>query len=256
LTETYAISLAQQDQDFSAGNCGAVSCATELCLQDVPDMEYFSTDKPYPRGELLVRGPTVFAEYFKNEAETKKAFTEDGWFRTGDIVEIDELGRFRIVDRVKNVLKLAQGEYISPERIENVYLGNLPFLAQAYVHGDSTQSNLVAIFGIQADMFATFLSKVLGKSISATDMNALEAAGGDEKVRKAVLKELTRVGKRSKFNSYEHVRAVRLMVEPFSIENELLTPTLKLKRPQTAKKYRPLIDEMYAEIENTPKAKL
>lgn len=225
LTETYAIALAQLEGDFSAGNCGAVAPTTECCLLDVPDMEYLSTDQPHPRGELLIRGPTVFKEYYKNDAETKKAMTEDGWFRTGDICSVDELGRFRIIDRVKNVLKLAQGEYISPERIENVYLGNLPWLAQGYVHGDSTQSSLVAIFGFQADMFAGFVSKVIGKEVNPADVKALEAAAQESRVRKAVLKELSRVGKKGKFNSYENVRAVRLLAEPFSIENELLTPT-------------------------------
>lgn len=225
LTETYAISLAQIEGDFSAGNCGAVAPSVELCLMDVPDMEYLSTDKPQPRGELLIRGPTVFKQYYKNEEETKKAFTEDGWFRSGDICTVDSMGRFQIIDRRKNVLKLAQGEYISPERIENVYLGNLPWLAQGYVHGDSSQANLVAIFGVQPDMFASYLEKVLGKKVSPTDLKAMEAAGHDSKVRQAVVKELARVGKKSKFNSYEHVKAVRLMVEPFTIENELLTPT-------------------------------
>lgn len=225
LTETYAVSLAQLEGDFSAGNCGAVSPSTELCLMDVPDMEYLSTDKPHPRGELLIRGPTVFREYFKNEAETKKALVGDGWFRTGDICAVDEMGRFRIIDRVKNVLKLAQGEYISPERIENVYLGNISWLAQAYVHGDSAQSCLVALFGIQADQFAVWLSKVLGKEMSPTDLKALEAAAQEPKIRKAVVKELTKVGRRNKFNSWENVKSVRLLVEPFTIENELLTPT-------------------------------
>jgi long-chain acyl-CoA synthetase len=225
LTETYAIALAQLEGDFSAGNCGAVTPATELCLMDVPDMDYLSTDKPYPRGELLIRGPTVFREYYKNEAETKKAFTEDGWFRTGDICSIDELGRFTIIDRVKNVLKLAQGEYISPERIENVYLGNLPWLAQGYVHGDSTQSSLVAIFGFQPDIFAGFLGKIVGKQIDPTDLKGLEAAAQEPKVQASILKEMQKVGRKAKFNSYEHVKAVRLLAEPFSIDNELLTPT-------------------------------
>lgn len=225
LTETYAIASAQLEGDFTSGNCGAVAPSAELCLMDVPDMDYLSTDLPHPRGELLVRGPTVFTEYYKNEAETKKAFTEDGWFRTGDICSIDELGRLRVVDRVKNVLKLAQGEYISPERIENVYLGNIPYFAGGYVHGDSSQANLVSIFAIQPDFFAPYVSNIVGKTISAADLAALEAAAQEPKVRKAVLRDMAKTGKKAKFNSYENVRAVRLLIEPFSIENELLTPT-------------------------------
>jgi long-chain acyl-CoA synthetase len=83
----------------------------------------------------------------------------------------------------------------------------------------------VAIFGIQPDLFAAFLGRVLGKACDATDIKGLEAAAQEPKVRAAVLKDLTKVGKKSKFNSYENVKAIRLMVEPFTIENELLTPT-------------------------------
>jgi long-chain acyl-CoA synthetase len=225
LTETYAISLAQSLHDLSAGNCGGVVPAVEACLLSVPDMEYLVTDKPYARGELLLRGKTLFKGYYKNEEETKKAMTEDGWFKTGDICTIDEMGRFKIIDRRKNVLKLAQGEYISPERIEGVYLAACNFLAQAYVHGDSVQTFLVAIFGVQPDFFAAFASKVLGEEISATDIDTIKKAAANEKVRAAVLKELDKVGRKKKFAGYERVRNCYLYVEPFSIENELLTPT-------------------------------
>lgn len=225
LTETYAISLAQASSDFSAGNCGGIVPAAEACLLSVPDMEYLVTDKPHPRGELLLRGKTLFKGYYKNEEETQKSMTEDGWFKTGDICTVDEMGRFKIVDRRKNVLKLAQGEYISPERIEGVYLAACNFLAQAYVHGDSVQTFLVAIFGVQPDFFAPFASKVLGEEISVTDMDAIKRAAGNEKVRAAVLKELDQVGRKKKFAGYERVRNCYLYVEPFSIENELLTPT-------------------------------
>lgn len=224
LTETYAVGLAQLEGDFSAGNCGALSVATEACLQSVPDMDYLVTD-PNPRGELLLRGTTRFREYFKNEAETSKAIIEDGWFRTGDIAEIDSMGRFKIIDRVKNVLKLAQGEYISPERIENVYLANTSVIAQAYVHGDSTQAFLVAVFGVDPVAFAPFASNVLKKTIKAEDTEAIKAATRDLRVRKALVKELDKIGKKNKFNAWERVRNVHLEIEPFSIENELLTPT-------------------------------
>lgn len=225
LTETYSVSLGQMEGDFSAGNCGSFAPTVEGCLESVPDMDYLVTDSPNPRGELLLRGNVLFREYYKNEAETKKAVDADGWFHTGDIAEIDSMGRVKIVDRRKNVLKLAQGEYISPERIENVYLANFNVLAQAYVHGDSTQAFLVAIFGIDPAAFAPFASKILKKTIEPTDLAAVKAAAADLRVRKEVVKELDKIGKKNKFNSYERVRAVHLEIEPFTIDNELLTPT-------------------------------
>jgi len=257
LTETYAATSIQQEGDFSVNNIGAPGVNAEVCLLDVPDMEYLSTDLPYPRGELLVKGPSLFSGYYKNDEETAKAFTEDGWFKTGDIASIDERGRIKIIDRRKNVLKLAQGEYISPERIENVYLGQLPYLGQAYVHGDSTETFLVALFGVTPDLFAEKAGKILGHSISATDIPAIQAACANEKVLKTVQAEMDVVGKKAKFAGYEKVKAIRLYLEPFTIENELLTPTLKLKRPQTAKKFRDTLDILYKEGNAlTPKAKL
>lgn len=225
LTETYAVSLVQAPGDLTSGNCGGITPNCECALVDVPDMEYLSTDKPHPRGELVIRGTTNFREYFRNEEETKKAIDADGWFHTGDICELDNMGRFKIIDRKKNVLKLAQGEYISPERIENVYLANCGYLASAYVHGDSNQSFLVAIFGVAADQFPAFASKVLGEKIAEGDIAKLKEVLTSKKLEKAVLKELDKVGRKNKFNSYERVRAVRLFLDPFTIENQLLTPT-------------------------------
>lgn len=258
LTETYACSLAQFRDDYSTGNCGGVTVSHEAQLRSVPDMDYLVTDSPNPRGELWLRGNTCFKEYYRNPEETAKAIDSEGWFRTGDIAEVDSMGRFKIIDRVKNVLKLAQGEYISPERIENVYLASSHLFTQAYVHGDSHQSSLVAIFGINPETFAPFASKIVGKQIQASDLKAIHVAAQDPKVIKAVLRDLDAIGKKSKFNSYEKVKAVQMLVEPFTIENELLTPTLKLKRPQTAKKYRAELDRMYADVvaNEKPRAKL
>ena len=225
LTETYAQGLCQLRGDLSVGNCGACAPTLELMLLDVPDMEYLSTDKPQPRGELCIRGGSLFSGYYRNEEETRKAMLPDGWFCTGDICTIDSRGRFQIIDRRKNVLKLAQGEYISPERIENIYLSHLSFLAMAYVHGDSMQTFLVAIFAVQPDMFAPFASKVLGRTIEATDTQAVAAACRDVKVKNAVTKELDKVGRKNSFAGYERVRNCYLMVDPFTIENDLLTPT-------------------------------
>lgn len=258
LTESYAVASYQLRGDFSTGNIGPPAPGTEICLESLPDLDYLATDKPYPRGELLLRGPTIFREYFKNPEETEKALESDGWFHTGDVAEIDEMGRIKIIDRKKNVLKLAQGEYVSPERLENVYMGNSSLMTMAFVHGDGTQSHLVGIFGVDPATFGPFASKVLKKTVAGDDLEAIKVAAKDPRVVKAFVKHLDDIGKKNKFNGYERVKNAVLEIEPFTIANELLTHTLKLKRAQAAKKYRPEIDRMYVEVnaENPIKANL
>ncbi|KAK5661498.1 hypothetical protein OQA88_11402 [Cercophora sp. LCS_1] len=258
MTETYAVGTVQMKGDFTTGNIGGPCPSLELCIESVPDYEYTVEDKPNPRGELLVRGPVIFPEYYKNPEETAKTIEPDGWFHTGDIVEVDNMGRFKIIDRKKNVLKLAQGEYISPERIENVYMGSTNVVATAFVHGDPKESTLVAVFGIDPVHFAPFASKVLKKTVSPDDRAELKAAASDPRVKGAFLKLLDQIGKSHKFNKFEMVKNCYLDIDPFTIDNELLTPTLKLKRPQTARAFRNEIDRMYEEIRasETSKPKL
>lgn len=247
LTETYSVALGQLVQDNTAGSCGPPSVSVEACLRSVPEMDYTVDDKPYPRGELLLRGPARFREYFREPELTKAAIDEEGWFSTGDICMVDEYGRFTIIDRVKNILKLAQGEYISPERIENNLQSHLPYLMQSYVHGDSLQSFLVGIFGVDREHFAPFASKVLGKDISAKDDAEILEACRDKRVRQRVCKDMDEVIKRTKFSGFERVRNVHLCLDPFTVDNELLTPTLKLKRPQAGRKYKQELEELYEE---------
>ncbi|KFY65883.1 hypothetical protein V497_01247 [Pseudogymnoascus sp. VKM F-4516 (FW-969)] len=255
MTETYAIGSCQEDNDTSIGNSGGVLPSVEVCLSSVPDMDYLVTDKPNPRGELLVKTSCLFREYYRDPAETAKAMTSDGWFKTGDIAEIDSRGRIKIVDRVKNLLKLAQGEYVSPERLENVYLANTGLANIAFVHGDSTQAFLVSVFSVDPVAFAPFASAILKKNVDPLDAEAVRAACADQRVNKAFLAELEKIGRKNKFNNWERVRKVHLALEPFSIDNETLTPTLKMKRPKAVKMFRDELDRMYAEALEEEKLK-
>jgi long-chain acyl-CoA synthetase len=248
MTETYAVGSIQARGDITTGNIGGPMCCVELCLESVPEFDYTVDDKPNPRGELLLRGPVIFREYYKNDEETRKTLDADGWFHSGDICEVDKMGRFKIIDRKKNVLKLAQGEYISPERIENVYMGSTSLVNAAFVHGDGTQSSLVAIFGIDVESFAPFASKILQETITPNQVADLRVAANNPKVKAKFLKVLDDIGKKHKFNSFERVRNVHLDIDPFTIDNGIFTPTLKLKRPQAAKAYREHIDRMYEEL--------
>lgn len=225
MTESSGVATCQLKGDFSTGHVGPPMPCTEICLESVPDLDYRVDDKPFPRGEILLRGPAVFAGYFKNEEENAKTREPDGWFHTGDIAQIDELGRVKIIDRKKNILKMAQGEYVAPERIENIYSANCGLIANAFVHGDSSQATLVGIFGVEPEAFAAFASKITGRKIEPTDVASLSQAAAHSGVKKEFLKILEEIGKKEKLVGYERIKNLTLALEPFSVENELLTPT-------------------------------
>ncbi|KAK9449899.1 eukaryotic long-chain fatty acid CoA synthetase (LC-FACS) [Limtongia smithiae] len=247
LTESFAFGLLGEPTDKTPDHCGPPAISVEIRLRDVPEMNYRSTDEGGPRGELLMRGPIIFREYYKAPDKTAEAFDKDGWFLTGDVAKIDSRGRVHIIDRVKNFFKLSQGEYVAPEQIENVYIAGSDLISTAFVHGDSVQSFLVGIFGVNPDNFAPFASRVLGSHISPTDQHALAAACDQIAVREAVLKNMSKAVARSKLQGFEKVKNLMIKVEPFTPENGLVTPTMKTKRNECVKYYRADIDRMYAE---------
>lgn len=247
MTETVGTCTKAIPWDVGAvGTCGQIQPCNDVRLMDVPDMGYTSKDSPNPRGELCLRGSNIFLGYLHDPVNTKKTIDEDGWMHTGDIAEIDPCGRLKIVDRIKNVVKLSQGEYVALEKLEGMYALN-PLFASLLVHGDSTRSSLVAVAVLDPERAAGLVSKILGKNYSAGDVDALEEAVQDKKVRGSVLKGLGKVAGQHKLNGFERIKGVHLTLKPFS--DDILTPTLKVKRAQAAKKYKSEIDSTYAEAE-------
>ena len=142
-TETAGPATLTHPLDRSSGHVGGPIPCNKIRLRDCPELGYLSTDNP-PRGEIQLKGTNIFKEYFKNPEKTKEAFSEDGWLNTGDVGVVFPNGAIKIIDRAKNIFKLSQGEYIAPEKLENIY-SQIPEISQIFVYGDSLQHFLVAI---------------------------------------------------------------------------------------------------------------
>ena len=136
LSETTGCGTASSPEDPVTGHVGGPVECVKFRLKDIPDMEYLSSDKPYPRGEICIKGPAVFSGYYKRPDVTAEAFDEEGWFRSGDVGMIYPNGSVKIIDRSKNIFKLSQGEYIAPEKLENIFVLS-HYIAQSFVYGDS-----------------------------------------------------------------------------------------------------------------------
>lgn len=241
MTETSCVISSMDDSDLLTGHVGSPNPACEIKLVDVPEMSYTSEDQPHPRGEICVRGPIIFEGYYKDEVQTREVIDEDGWLHTGDIGLWLPGGRLKIIDRKKNIFKLAQGEYIAPEKIENVY-AKCKFVAQCFVYGDSFNSSLVAVVCVEPDVFKEWASS---EGIKYESLGQLCI---DPRAKAAVLAEMDAVGKEAQLRGFEFAKAVTLVIEPFTIENGLLTPTFKVKRPQAKAYFAKAISDMYNEL--------
>lgn len=136
MTESGGAACGTQCFDNTSGHVGGPGPCVKIKLRDVPEANYLHTNKP-AQGEICIKSGAMMDGYFKNPEKTKEAFTDDGWLLTGDIANIYENGQIQIIDRAKSIFKLSQGEYISPEKVENILVQG-EYLAQAYIHGDST----------------------------------------------------------------------------------------------------------------------
>jgi len=240
LTENASAATLCTLEENEFGHSGAPLACNEIKLVDVPEMSYSTKQSP-PTGEILLRGYNIFKGYFKDPEKTKEVLDPDGWFHTGDIGRWNANGTLSIMDRKKNIFKLAQGEYVAVEYLENIY-GGSSFVSQIWIYGCSFKRFLVSVIVPEREHLLSWARK---NEING-DFNALCR---NEAVKKALLEDLSRIARESKLHGFEVLKAVHLVAEPFTVENELVTPTFKLRRQNLLKVFQKEIDEMYEKIE-------
>lgn len=186
-------------------------------------------------GEILTRGPHVMKGYFKEPQLTAEVFTEDGWFKTGDIGYLEPEGQLRITDRKKEIFKNAGGKYIAPQVIENT-LKESPFIEQVAVFGE----NQKIVGALIVPNFQYLQSWCASKGITfTTDEEMIK----HPEVLRVIQQEIAFYNKR--FGEWERVARFELIARPWTIETGELTPTLKLKRNVIAEKYAEELERLF-----------
>merc|ERR1711998_479776 len=183
--------------------------------------------------------------------ETDKVLEPDGWLHTGDIGRWNPDGTLSIIDRKKNIFKLAQGEYVAAEKIE-MCVSKSKYVAQPWIYGNSFFPMLVAVVTPDWNEVGP-----AAKEAGWYDESLVEMAKKPE-CKKFILDAMIAEGKAAKLKSFELPQAVHLegtineLFQGFSIDNDCLTPTFKLKRPQLLKRYKEQIDAMYTSLDEDP----
>jgi long-chain acyl-CoA synthetase len=190
-----------------------------------------------PDGELEVKGPSIFKGYWRKEKETAEAFTADGWFKTGDIGNIDKDGFLSITDRKKELLKTSGGKFIAPQPIENKLKSNL-LVAQAALVGDKHKFACVLI----SPNFAALEGWAKGQGISTADKGALVK---DARVVKAYQEIVDKVN--AGLANFESMKRMSVVPEEWTVEDGTLTPSMKLKRRVVEQRYANEIGEFYVD---------
>ena len=215
---------------YGSTECGAVTVngrvkrppVIDYSLVDVAELGYFVTDSP-PRGELLIKSHNMFTGYYRRPDITAEVLDDDGWYHTGDVVAEVEPDHLVYVDRRTNVLKLAQGEFVTVSKLEAIF-GDSPLIRQIYLYGASTEAFLLAV-------------------VVPTD------PGGDQSALRAALRASMReIARDAGLQPYEIPRDFIVEAQPFTLENGLLTGVRKLARPKLRRRYAERIDRLYADL--------
>ncbi|TFK66792.1 acetyl-CoA synthetase-like protein [Pluteus cervinus] len=221
------------------GSVGLPVPSIEIKLRDVPEAGYSSAHNP-PTGEILIRGPSVSKGYFKRPDlnDDENVFTKDGWLRTGDVATWNADGTLTIIDRIKNLVKLQNGEYIALERLESIYKSS-PLVSNICVHANNHARQPIAIIVPREHELRAALTNDSHSHASFAELCKTAAA------KDAMLKSCNDVGKAHGLKGVELLQGVVLVDEEWSVESGLVTAAMKIQRTKIGNKWQKEIQEVY-----------
>uniref|UniRef100_A0AAX7UPB4 long-chain-fatty-acid--CoA ligase n=1 Tax=Astatotilapia calliptera TaxID=8154 RepID=A0AAX7UPB4_ASTCA len=241
LTETCGAGTISEFWDYSTGRVGAPLVCSEITLKDWEEGGYYSTDKPNPRGEILIGGPNVTMGYYKSKGKIQDDFFVDKngqrWFCTGDIGEFHPDGCLKIIDRKKDLVKLQAGEYVSLGKVEAV-LKNCPLIDNICAYANSDQSYVISFVVPNHKQLMALAEQMQIK-------DSWEELCNNSQMEEVVLRIITEAAITAKLERFEIPKKIRLSAEPWTPETGLVTDAFKLKRKELKTHYQEDIERMY-----------
>jgi long-chain-fatty-acid--CoA ligase ACSBG len=222
--------------DTPLGSSGRALEGTDMVI-DMPDAA--------GEGEILLRGRNIFREYWKNPEATKESVDSHGFLHTGDRGKIDAQGNLFITGRIKELIKTSGGENIPPVRIEQRILQELPLLSQAIVIGDGKKF-LTCLVALKAEPEIAAVPRNVLDALQKIVSKPAEAEEAAAIVKEYITQGISRANKQADSDA-QKVQKFAIIRNDFSVENGLMTPTLKLKRSEIEKRYAEKIAVMYRE---------
>jgi long-chain acyl-CoA synthetase len=217
---------------------GLTECSPTLTMNRPDAFRFDSVGKPFPSvelrlaedGEILARGPSVFSGYHKDPAATRDAFTDDGWFKTGDIGRFTDDGFLQIVDRKKDILVTAGGKNVAPANIELRFKDD-PFIEHVVVYGDGKRYLVAGVWPS-------------ARAVEAHLEKSGVAEGAREEALRALLARRVELAN-AELASFETIKRFAVVSEPLTVEAGFLTPTLKVKRKKVYEHFAPVFEALY-----------
>ncbi|KAJ2857845.1 long-chain fatty acid-CoA ligase [Coemansia erecta] len=234
LSEASGLVTVQIPGDLTVANVGPPVPSVEIKLVDMPDAGYFARNG---QGEVWVRGPSVFQGYLNNEKMTSETITSDGWLKTGDIGQWTQLGQLQIIDRKKNLVKLAHGEYIALEALESAYSSS-KFVANICVCADSRMSQPCAIVNMDPTHIAHWTRE------AGIYFSSLDEISADPNFVTLVLDDLIAVARQNALLRQEVLLDICIDTELWTPENGMLTAASKLKRAAILQRNKCFVQEI------------
>ena len=242
ITETAGACMITQIGDIETGHVGGPLSGVEAKLREIPEMGFFCEENRQI-GELCVRSSSIFAGYYKAQETTDKVIDSDGWYYTGDILErSSSSGAFKILDRLSNIVKLSQGEFVSLEKIEKVLLIS-QYVHQIFVYGDGFQHFLIAIVVPNKEFI---LNKMSYPSIRRNSESDWRNTIKSSKLKNEILEDLKEISNKRHLSRTETVNNIYLEETEWT-DKDILTSTQKLNRTKAKTKYIEIIQQLILE---------